>query len=350
MMHRAVKRAARLHNRRNAAGQSYNNAGFDVLWANVADTIRAADIAFANLETPLAPKHHRGIWGEIFNAPKEVADSLASAGFDVLSFANNHTFDQWGAGILETIAHVRAAGMRPIGSGANCAEAQGLTIMTVKGVRIGFIAVSDLMNINENPKTTKQGPCTFVAGSLCATQCGPSRHALFYSTDVEHLSSILSAAKKRVDILILSFHWGIEYITKPLSLYKSLAPRLIHAGADVILGHHAHVLQPVERIQTQDGREGIIVYGLGNFISDMASTFNPKHHKQTRGNTRDGMLLELRFEKKIDGTMHPRKIIPHLLWTQNDSRGSTGLIRTILQDEDPQARERREHVLDILGL
>lgn len=283
------------HRRVKASARAF---GWDASFAGVRDRIAGADLAFANLESPIAPDHHLGIHGEVFDAPASLAPALAEAGFDVLSMANNHVWDQGVAGMLETRDRVLTAGMSPVGVGDTCAAAEAPVIQEVKGVRVAFVALVDLLNADL--RAGPDAPCVFVAGPPCTTDCTPDRDALFFRTDVERVASIVGRVREQADVVVVSFHWGDEYRTRPLPEYRTLAEVLVGAGADVVLGHHPHVLQPVERIEAA-GRTGVVAFSLGNFLSDMGRTYTPASHPPRKGNTRDGVLLELTVTRGAAG-------------------------------------------------
>ncbi|MFT4974220.1 MAG: poly-gamma-glutamate capsule biosynthesis protein CapA/YwtB (metallophosphatase superfamily) [Myxococcota bacterium] len=352
LIHRRVKNTAK------ARASEHGNDGFDWVFAEMKPLLSGADLAFANLETPVAPDHHRGIRGEIFNAPAGVIGAIADAGIDVVSFANNHTFDQGPAGIVETLERLEAAGVAVAGSGRSCAEASSPVRLEVNGVRVALLAVTDLMNIDE--RAGEDAPCTFVAGPICSSDCGPDRDAIHYAIDRERLAEAITAARVGADAVVVSFHWGDEYRTVPLPLYTETAPILIELGADVVLGHHPHVLQPLARHTAEDGREGLIVYSLGNFVSDMGASYSPASSSLRRGNTRDGLLVGFSLVK----TRHPDgratvavesvEAVP--LWTENNklTRGSgeADAIRVVplaAASDAALMAKRRAVVVEVVG-
>lgn len=327
--------------------------GWDFVFEEVAPSLRAADLAFANLESPIAPIAHRGIHGEVFNAPADLADGLAAAGIDVVSFANNHSFDQGPAGILETLGHLERVGIDAVGAGPTCEAAARPVIREVRGVRIAWLAAADLLNLDE--RDGPDAPCVFVAGEPCVGDCGPDRDALHYRADAE----VLLAAVRGIeaDFVILSMHWGDEYRTEPLPEYPALAERLIEGGVDVILGHHPHVLQPVRRIRTAT-REGVVAFSLGNFVSNMGASYVPGQSPDRRGNTRDGAILHLELTRGEDGATRVGEVAVEAVWTDNQpSRGDEPpIVRPVphgalLGDPDGRAlvELRRPVIEGILG-
>jgi len=328
--HRAVKATGLKH-------------GWDRVFTDVKPLIEAADIAFANLESPVAPIAHTGTRGEIFNAPAELLDGVRAAGFDVLSMANNHAYDQGVAGLKETLGHVASRGMLPVGAGLTCEDATAAKIVAHDGVKIAFLATADLTNIDENQSADE--PCVFWAGDECAgDDCGPDRDAIHFRPDLQRLTKAIQVAAVQSDFVILSFHWGNEYRTTPLPEYPALVPKLIEAGADVILGHHPHVLQPLERIGN-----GVVIYSLGNFVSNMAADYDPEKSSVRRGNTRDGALLKLTLVLEHDGSRRIEEVGVVPLWTLNEPEGPEVRVTTWEHLSDPLREIRQAAVTEILG-
>ena len=280
--------------------------GWEGVFGAVSARIREADIAFANLESPIAPDHHKGIHGEVFNAPATLAGGLADAGFDVLSMANNHVWDQGADGMLETRSRVLAAGMQPVGVSPTCELAAAPVIVEVNGVRVAFLALADLLNLDARDDTA----CVFVPGELCEADCLPDRDALYFPIQVDRVHAAIRRAADQADVVVLSAHWQTEYHTLPLPEYPALARGFIDAGAHVVLGHHPHVLQRIESYE-----DGVIAYSLGNFVSDMGRRYDPSTSALRRGDTRDGLMLEL--DIRVRGDQVRVRPIPHPTWVEN---------------------------------
>lgn len=253
--------------------------------------------------------------------------------------ANNHVWDQGTAGMLETRERVLAAGMKPFGAGATCAEARAPVVTEVRGTRIAWLAVVDLLN--QDLRTGPDRPCVHVAGPLCTEDCGPDRDALFYRSDATALSAWVAAARAQADLVVVSAHWGDEYRRSPLPEYEKLAATLVGAGADVVLGHHPHVLQPIRFVEA-NGRRGLVAFSLGNFVSDMGRSFDPATSPVRRGDTRDGGMLWVAFEPTT------RALSAHFEPTWTDNGAS---IRVVPLEDVPQPLQdqRRARVRSIIG-
>jgi poly-gamma-glutamate synthesis protein (capsule biosynthesis protein) len=207
-----------------------------------AEVLRSADITFGNLEGPLSDKgvDQRHLYS--FRADTKMLDGLTYAGFDVLSLANNHIGD-WGVEALsDTALRLKAAGIDPVGVGQTIQDAHEPAVRYVDGKRIAFLAYTNLL-----------------PGRFVATDATPG--ATYFS--LEGIIEDISKAKEHADIVVVSLHWGEEYETEPRAYQIEWGHMLIDMGADIIVGHHPHVVQPVERYNS-----GIIIYSLGNFVFD----------------------------------------------------------------------------------
>ena len=222
LVHWRVKKTAQTKNKIGSNGKTENNGGFDWILADIAPVFQQADIGFVNLETPTDPDMHTKIHGEIFNAPLVFLDALKHVGINVVSFANNHSFDQGPIGMMRTIKELEKRSIMVVGAGKDCHTASALQIKDIRGLRIGFLAMTDLMNINDNQAESE--PCVALPGPLCKENCVPERDALWFHIEEGSLLSSIQKAKSQVDILIFSFHWGTEYLLRPLPLYANLAP------------------------------------------------------------------------------------------------------------------------------
>lgn len=319
--HRRVKASAAQH-------------GWLDVFGEAVPVLRSADLAFANLETPIAPDHHQPLHGEVFDAPAALAPALAEAGIDVVSMANNHAFDQGQLGLVETWRRVGEAGVKTVGAGPDCAVATAPAVFEVGGVRVAFVAAADLSNIDGN--TGPDAACLAVSGARCEQDCGQDRDAVPYQRDLARLGAIVAAARAQADFVVLSFHWGVEYDVVPLPEYPPLAEALTDAGVDVILGHHPHVLQPVVTRTTADGRTAVIAYSLGNFVSNMAEGYDPATSPVDTGRTRDGLALSVELRLRSDGVREVGTVRSIPLWTDNRAdRITVRLVEVMARTEDP---------------
>jgi poly-gamma-glutamate synthesis protein (capsule biosynthesis protein) len=301
-MHDAVKRSAAVH------GRGMPDGGYTWLYAPIADLLGEPDLTFANLETPIAPGVPGGTREYVFNAPQDAAAALHDVGIDVVSVANNHAFDQGRPGFEETLRRVQQAGLTAIGAGPE-GRAAGPVRIDVAGLRVAFLGYSTFFNAEGNacPRATPGAPPCIQASQL----------------DREKVVEDVRAATATSDAVVVSIHWGVEYEQQPRAEDVELAHRLVDAGALVVLGHHPHVLQPLELHRAPDGRVGVIAYSLGNFVSNQSRNFVFGVTPDKVAATRDGVLLRVALARKdygrgvvrvdVDGA----DFVP--LWTENDT-------------------------------
>ncbi|HEU4950862.1 MAG TPA: CapA family protein, partial [Holophagaceae bacterium] len=297
MMHADVKQAAA-------------QQGFDALWSELAPAWKAADLAFANLETPVAPDTGRPGRPYQFNAPAELPAALKAAGLQVLSTANNHAFDQGPKGVVETLGHLRDAGLVPVGTGATRAEAEQTVYLERKGLKVAVLAFSDIFNNDLDGKASRPWVRKLDLDAACAA---------------------VAEARSKADAVLVSIHWGIEDHHEPTPRQQEAAARLVAAGADLILGHHPHVLQPVAWVLA-GGRMGLVAYSLGNFISNQDRTYRASD-PVALGDERDGLLLKVVFRKGPQG-VEIASAEGEPLWCENNWRDRRGgrSIRTVPLD------------------
>jgi len=206
------------------------------------EIISKADIAFCNLECAISPKATGKSKGNVFCIKPENAKGLSFAGFDVVSLANNHMFDCEKKGILSTMEFLTEEKIKFAGAGKTIEESIHPAIFNVKNTRIGFLAF-----------------CAYPMDWVTLKKNDPA--IAFY--DSSRAMEAIEKLKKNVDVIVVSLHWGTEYRKNPTSSQINIAHQLIDAGAHLILGHHPHVLQEIERY-----KDGVIVYSLGNFVFD----------------------------------------------------------------------------------
>lgn len=303
LMHGAVKDAAKAADERGPDGRSTNHDGYGALFAGVAPMLREADLGFANLETPVAPKADRGSRAFVFNAPPALLGALEDAGIGIVSFANNHVYDQGVAGLVETVGQLESAGLPHVGAGRTCDDASRFRLLEVKGVKVAFVGGTLVFNDDKN--------------------AGPNKPCAFRLEEKRALAEAKAAREAGAELVFLSAHWGVEYETQPRKAEVDLAHRLLDGGFDAILGHHPHVLQPVEIYEASDGRLTFVAYSLGNFISNQSRTYAHGVQPAKVGNTRDGLLLRFSAVRKAyaDGTVRTElaDLRAEPLWTENNA-------------------------------
>jgi poly-gamma-glutamate capsule biosynthesis protein CapA/YwtB (metallophosphatase superfamily) len=221
-------------------GRFFARTGYDYPFAATAPLLRQGDITVANLEAPIA-RHGREFTGKRFRfmAAPAVAPALKRAGLSLLTLANNHILDYGPGALAETITHLDRQGLAHAGAGADLAAARQPAIIIANGHRVAFLAYS-----------LTQPTEFFATAGRPGTAPG---HAAFYRADI-------ARARRQANHVVVSFHWGAEGAGLPKAYQVTAARQAIDAGASVVIGHHPHVLQGIERY-----RDGVILYSLGNF-------------------------------------------------------------------------------------
>ncbi len=235
--------------------------------------LQDADITFANLENPIAEGAKMPETGLLFRADPEMAPVLRAAGFDIVSLANNHMTDRWEEGLLRSREILWNAGIANVGAGANETEAHAPAYLDVHGKRVAFLAYGDPRFAKQVKFATAEQPGIALA-------------------NVEHMKTDIASAKANADVVIVSLHAGIEYRNTPDLTQQALAHGAIDAGADLVLGHHPHHIQPIEHYNGK-----YIAYSLGNFVFD----------QEWSQETSQGVVLRFTFDGNnvIDITATP---------------------------------------------
>lgn len=230
------------------------------VFEDVRHIIAGADIAAANLESPLTLRPH--IAGNPFalEADPEAAGSLMTAGFDLVGIANNHAGDAGRLSIVDTIEAVRRAGVATVGGGDNSTAAYAVRIFERNGLRVGFLAFDATL---AGTRATSNDPG--VAG-----------------WDERLVRDAVAAARPQVDLLIVGVHGGVEYYPETDPGMEVLAGRLAGWGVDIVWGHGPHVTHPVFTTPGLEGRTTVVATSLGNFLFD-----------QSAAGTRRGAVLEV---------------------------------------------------------
>ena len=248
---------------------------------HIMTSFQQADLVVANLECVLTSIGRDGIPGKCtLRGSPEWAQILRRAGVGLVSVANNHTMDFGSVGLFETMEALRQTDLKFVGAGRNRDEACAPVFLDIAQRRIAFLARSAVI----------------VSAPTYATENIPGVAFL----DVAQTVAAIRACRTRADLVVLMVHWGIEEYSYPSLAQRALAKRLTEAGADLILGHHPHVLQGVEQFEA-----GMAVYSLGNFVfNEFEWTYllpdgekSPQFASLSRDN-RDGVIATFEWAGK----------------------------------------------------
>jgi len=222
----------------------YGKGDFKFPFLKVAEELNKADILVGNLESVISDKGQKVGSIYSFRAEPEAIEGLTFAGFDIVSVANNHVFDYSRAAMENSFKRLKTAGIDYIGGGFNEKEAHSPVIKNIDGIKIAFLAYSNL------------GSKYWISDK---TQSGIS------NLTKENIEEDIMNAKRQSDLVVASFHFGDEYQTKSNSNQQFWAHLSIDSGADLVIGHHPHVAQEIEEYKGK-----YIAYSLGNFVFDQA--------------------------------------------------------------------------------
>lgn len=225
-------------------GETIKAYGPDYPWEGVAPTFQAADIAMVNLESCVSTRGTPCDKRWVFRARPETLAGVKNAGIDIVSVANNHVYDYGPEAFLDTLDHLEDHGLLYTGAGRNLAEATRPVIIEAGGYQVAFLAA------------TQWFVSAGVAGPSKAGVCVTNFHA-------DELIDIIARLKAdgEADYVVVNFHWGTEGNHHIDAYQQELGRSMIDAGADLVIGHHPHLLQGIEVY-----KDRIIVYSLSNFV------------------------------------------------------------------------------------
>lgn len=206
---------------------AYTGGDANKALAELSPTLESADLALANLESPLTSAPYSGS-GFDLRANPVMIDALDAIGLDLVSLANNHILDGGQAGQDETKAVLRSRGLASIGP-----ESQPV-YREINGIKLAFLSFDDVSS----------------------------------TLDLASAKEAIRNARSRGALVVVSIHWGIEYQPGPNPRQQAIAQALVDSGASLIWGHHPHVLQPLSWLQDEGGRPALVAYSLGNTLFD----------------------------------------------------------------------------------
>ena len=222
------------------------SVGYVYPWGDLLDVLRSTDLNVANLETTLTTSGEAMAKVFTFKAAPDRVQALREARIDVCNLANNHSLDFGGAGLMETIEVLDSVGIERVGAGGTPEEAAAPAVVERRGVSVGILGYTD----NEPGWAAEDGR--------------PGTNVISVD-DLARARADIEALRGRVDVLIVTIHWGPNMRLRPPPEFRRFAQAAIDAGADVFHGHSAHVFQGIEA-----RRRGLILYDTGDFVDDYA--------------------------------------------------------------------------------
>lgn len=273
---------------------AYNKGGgeydFSDQFTYLKDFVKDSDISIGNYETTTNPDLPVAGFPR-FNVPAAYLKDLKETGFDIVSTANNHSMDTELEGVFSTMEAAKEAGLDYVGSFKD--KSDRILFKEVKGIKLAFLAYTYGCNGRENLIVPRE-----------------EVENLGYLSDEDQIKKDIGRAKAQgADFVIVYPHWGIEYQSMPNEAQITLGRKMIDWGADLVIGNHPHVVEPVEVYQAEDGRKGLIAYALGNFISYQ----NYENSKDIR--VEHSLALEIDLEKDLtSGNKKIADVKLHPIW------------------------------------
>ena len=215
-----------------------------------------ADLVIGNQEVVLGGET-LGITGSdyTFNAPEEIAKQLPQIGFDVLTFANNHSYDRGMQGIVNTRKNLKAAGIQTTGAYEKKEQRDDILVVERNGIRFAILAY-----------TYDTNQWIDAENSFAVNHFLNEEH-MFDDRCKKQLARDVQKAKEQADVVIAAMHWGTEFTYEIDAAQRDAAGFLNEQGVDIIIGNHPHCLQRVETLTNAQGKETFVMYSLGNFVS-----------------------------------------------------------------------------------
>ena len=251
------------------------------IFSAVRDELIGTDVLFGQMECPVSDRGLPSPDAKLaMRTSADVAPVLADVGFDVMSIAGNHCMDFGAVALADTIEHLERSGIRCCGAGGQLNQARRPAIIEAKGRRTAFLAYSSILPAGYAAESNRPG-CAPLRAYTHYEQIEPDQpgtpariHTFPDPADMNALLADIAEARRQADIVVLSMHWGIHFVRASLADYqREVAHLAIEHGADIIFGHHPHLLKGVE---IYCGRP--IFYSLGNFAIEQPSAFKEDVH------------------------------------------------------------------------
>lgn len=308
--------------------------------------LASADLRFAQVERVYSERgslqvHSGGVHSRVKPAMASVFDDC---GFDVVSLASNHAMD-WGEdALLDTVELFRRRGVHVIGAGRNLAEASAPSIVEKNGVKIAFLAFCSILQTGYAAERDKAGVAPLRAHTYYEAfdyQAGvpPRVVTVPFDDDLASMTRAVATVKGKADVVVLSLHWGIHYIPRVIADYQiAVANAAFSAGADLILGHHAHA---PKAIGVHQGK--VCFYSLSNFI--MSSTAKSPE-KAAVFEKRYGVTLDPDYPHLSYGADAKRSLIAKAVLTR-DGVGRVSFLPVLIDRQlRPEALKRGDARFD----
>ncbi|MGP9656016.1 CapA family protein [Halomonas sp. AOP35-4E-18] len=229
--------------------ESYN---FDSMLQSGGDII-SADFNVVNQESLVAGKKYNISSYPLFNSPIDILEKLKELNVNLVNVANNHMLDKGEEGLISYLHNLDQIGLDYVGASL---DEHTIKYVTLDGIKLAFISYTDGSKINL--EKIKNVNINFFKGES---------YALRMNRRLAGLKKDIKEARKNSDFVILNLHFGEEYFRTPNAFQKDIVSTLVETDIDVLIGHHPHVLQPIEWLENSKGKSVLVAYSLGNFFS-----------------------------------------------------------------------------------
>lgn len=287
---------------------------YDYIFTWFKKYVSQVDYAVANLEVTLAGNENGREYAgyPCFNSPDEIVDALKTAGFDMLLTANNHSYDTKMEGFMRTQQVIEDRQLDHIGTRQK-ADDKNYIVREINGIHVGMICYTYCNGFTNAGNVKLNGNSLNAEASKLVNYFHYKRQDEF----CQKLSNELEQMKEDgAEAVVMFIHWGDEYRTTPNAYQKEIGKKLCDLGIDVIVGNHAHVVQPVELLtsRTDETHKTLCLYSTGNAVSNFyKNSSHPVH-------TEDGLLFSFTFAKYSDGTVliEGAQVLPTWVWRYRD--------------------------------
>ncbi len=302
---------------RNAETAGADGYDFTPMLSPLAPVVAAADLAICHLETPIAPAGEAFSTSPRYGVPAEVADAIVAAGYDRCSTASNHTYDRGTAGIDRTVDVLESRGLGQSGMARRPAEIRP-HLFDVNGITFSHLSY------------------TFSYNGLTLPEGQEWRSAVI---DPERIISDADVAKVMgADVVVVSMHWGAEGVHQPTGFQRRVAEEITGSGSiDLVVGHHAHVVQPIEQVN------GVwVMFGLGNVLSNLPTS------DRWPAASQDAAVVSVEVTLDERGDVTVGRPVVHPTWVDKDAGWTAVLVEDELARNDISdgQRDRLERSLE----
>lgn len=294
---------------RNAAEAGTAGFDFDPMLVGLAPVVAVADLAVCHLETPIAPLGEQFTTAPRYGVPEQIADAIVTAGYDRCSLASNHTADRGPAGIDRTVGVLESRGLGFSGMARTPGEIEP-RLFTVNDVAFSHLSY------------------TFSFNGLSLPEGEQWRSALIDPARI--IADATHARALGAEVVIVSMHWGTEGRHEPTEYQRTVADQITASGSiDLVVGHHAHVLQPIEHIN-----DTWVLFGLGNILSNLPTS------DRWPAASQDAAVVTVSLTVDHEGAVTVDRPVVHPTWVDKDAGWTALLVQSELARTDLSAGRR----------